>query len=157
MSNIDALMAEAEKKKASQENKEDQDNRTDYWLTEGIIVKVMNKKVSGGKFYKEKGVVQRVIDRYVGEVRLNSCGTKLRLDQEDLQTVLPRVGGRGVLLNGRCRGRCAEVLRIHEEDFNCDVRVLGSTAGGGNGGGGASEGEKELKGVDYEDISKLAE
>jgi DNA/RNA-binding protein KIN17 len=148
MSNIDALMAEAEKKKEYQENQEDKNNRKDYWLTEGIIVKVMNKKVGEGRFYKAKGVVERVIDHYVAEVRLlESSGTKIRLDQEDLETVVPRVGARGVLLNGRCRGCEVEVLQIHERDFNCDVKVMSSSA---NACG------KELLGVDYEDISKLA-
>lgn len=114
-------------------------------------MKVMNKKIGEGKFYKAKGVIERVIDRYVGEVRLDGCGTKIRLDQEDLETVLPRVGGRGVLLNGRCRGSEAEVLQIHESDFNCDVRVVTSSAGSASSSHGM-----ELKGVDYEDISKLA-
>ena len=149
ISNIDALMAEAEKKKASQEDQEDHNNRLDYWLTDGIMVKVMNKKIGEGKFYKCKGVVEKVIDHYVGEVRLDECGTKIRLDQEDLETVLPKVGRRGVLLNGRCRGQEVEVVQIHVKAFNCDVRVVG-------GSSSSSMRDKELKGVDYEDISKLA-
>jgi DNA/RNA-binding protein KIN17 len=145
MSNIDALMAETEKKKATLASDEDKNNRTDYWLTEGIVVKVMNKKVGDGKFYKEKGVVSRVIDRYVGEVRLDNSGTKIRLDQEDLETVVPKVGRTGLILNGRCRGSEVEVMQIHENDFCCDVKVISSKNNG-----------VELKGVEYEDLSKLA-
>ena len=37
--------------------------RKDHWLTEGIVVKVMNKKLGGGKYYKAKGVVKEVVDR----------------------------------------------------------------------------------------------
>lgn len=29
--------------------------KTDYWPQEGIIVKVINKKLAGGKYHKKKG------------------------------------------------------------------------------------------------------
>ena len=29
--------------------------RKDYWLHEGIVVKVLNKRLGDGKYYKEKG------------------------------------------------------------------------------------------------------
>ena len=147
MSNIDALIAETERKKASKDKDEDMYNRKDYWLAEDIVVKVMNKKVGGGKFYKEKGIVTKVIDDYIGEVRLLSDNTKIRLDQEDLESVVPKVGQKGILLNGRCRGCTAEVLQINESAYNCDVKVLSSSSRL-NG--------KKLLAVEYDDISKLA-
>jgi DNA/RNA-binding protein KIN17 len=30
-------------------------NRRDYWITPGIVVKVMNKDLADGKYYKLKG------------------------------------------------------------------------------------------------------
>ena len=39
--------------------------RKDHWLTKGIVVKVMNKKLGDGKYYKAKGVVKEVVDRCV--------------------------------------------------------------------------------------------
>ena len=44
-----------------------EDQRTENWLYGGIIVKILNKKVGGGKFYKKKARVERVIDQYLGE------------------------------------------------------------------------------------------
>lgn len=80
--------------------------RNDYWLHKNIIVKVcplpppwslcftssparlaqvLNKAIEGGKYYKEKGVVLKVHDKYVGEVEILSNGDVLRLDQAELE------------------------------------------------------------------------
>lgn len=61
--------------------------RKDYWLVPGIVVKVMNKKVGGGKYYKKKARLRKVVERYTGEVKMLDSGDRLRVDQEDLETV----------------------------------------------------------------------
>lgn len=63
--------------------------RKDYWLRVGVVVKVMNKKVSGGKYYKKKARLRKVVERYIGEVKMLDSGDRLRVDQEDLETVRP--------------------------------------------------------------------
>jgi len=45
----------------------DDGERKDYWLSRGLVVKVMNKKVGDGKYYKLKGRVDKVIERYTGK------------------------------------------------------------------------------------------
>ena len=67
LSNIEKLILEEEnqKKQVILGKYADQDNRKDYWLHEGIVVKVKNKKLKDGKYYNQKGIVQRVIDRYI--------------------------------------------------------------------------------------------
>jgi hypothetical protein len=44
-----------------------EERRSENWVVPGIIVKVLNKKLAGGKFYKKKARVERVIDKFVGE------------------------------------------------------------------------------------------
>lgn len=44
-----------------------EERRTENWVVPGIVVKVLNKKLAGGKFYKKKGRVERVIDKFIGE------------------------------------------------------------------------------------------
>lgn len=61
--------------------------RKDYWLRPGVVVKVMNKKVGGGKYYKKKARLRKVVERYVGEVKMLDSGDRLRVDQDDLETV----------------------------------------------------------------------
>jgi hypothetical protein len=43
-----------------------EERRTENWIVPGIIVKVLNKKVGGGRFYKKKGRVDRVLDDFIG-------------------------------------------------------------------------------------------
>lgn len=95
LSAMEQLMLEEERRKAQQLQTMDKQERKDYWLHVGIVVKVLNKRVAEGRYYKEKGTVERVVDRYVAEVRL-ADGVRLRLDQQDLETVIPKVsGGKG--------------------------------------------------------------
>jgi DNA/RNA-binding protein KIN17 len=79
----------------------DKADRKENWLHGGIVVKIINKKIGEGKYYKQKGVVKAVLssDEFVGDVLL-PCGSVLRLDQEDLETVIPKVGGAVLVVNG---------------------------------------------------------
>ncbi|KAJ4710003.1 DNA/RNA-binding protein KIN17 [Melia azedarach] len=82
---LDELMREEEKVKEKM-------NRKDYWLCEGIIVKVMSKALADKGYYKQKGVVKKVIDKYVGEIEMLGNKHKLRVDQDELETVIPQIG-----------------------------------------------------------------
>jgi DNA/RNA-binding protein KIN17 len=53
---LEEIMAKEKDKKQKQETAK----RTDWWLQEGIIVKVLDKKLSSGKYHKKKGVVRRL-------------------------------------------------------------------------------------------------
>ena len=117
--------------------------KLDHWLQCWLVVKVLHKTVVGGKYLKSKGVVTKVIDRYVGEVRMED-GVLLRLDQEHLETTLPREGGRLMVLQGSRRGATAVLKTIHVEDFNCDIEIEG-------------HGKELLTKIDYEDVCKLSE
>lgn len=105
---------------------------------------IINKKVGGGKYFKQKGRVERVIDKFVGEVKLLESGDRLRIDQDELETVIPAVGGTVLILNGRGKGLLAEMLELDVDNYAAKVRVLE----------GVLKGEK-LKGAAYEDISKV--
>ena len=93
MSAMEQIRMEEEKKKNAlrQKQKEAVAENTEYWLQPGIVVKILNKKVGNGKFYQRKAVVLEVIDEYVGELNVLECNTILRIDQEHLETVIPKV------------------------------------------------------------------
>lgn len=78
---------EEERAAAAAEVKAKGSSRKDYWLRQGIVVKVMNKRVGGGKYYKKKARLRKVVERYVGEVKMIDSGDRLRVDQDDLETV----------------------------------------------------------------------
>lgn len=143
LSALDQIMGQEETRKLQMIKIEDAKSRKDYWLHEGIVVKVLNKKLSQGKFYKQKGVVTNVIDQYVGDVQLLD-GSVVRFDQNDLETVIPKEGGKVLVVNGVGRGFVGTLLRINEDKFCCDVRI--------------EEGHLNKTEIiaNYEDISKLS-
>ena len=55
-------------------------------LFKDIVVKVLNKKIGGGKYYKQKGTVVEVVDRYGAKVRMfDEALGKVTIDQDELQ------------------------------------------------------------------------
>jgi DNA/RNA-binding protein KIN17 len=87
--------------------------------------------------------VERVIDKFVGEVKLVESGGRLRIDQEELETVIPAVGGSVLIVNGKGKGLLAELLELDVDNYAAKVKVVE----------GVLKGET-LKAVAYEDISK---
>eukprot|EP00730_Choanoeca_flexa_P019505 TRINITY_DN9529_c0_g3_i2.p1 TRINITY_DN9529_c0_g3~~TRINITY_DN9529_c0_g3_i2.p1 ORF type:complete len:417 (+),score=108.63 TRINITY_DN9529_c0_g3_i2:242-1492(+) len=145
MSALERIKMENEAaKKAKREREEAQrDVKVEHWLHEGIIVKIVNKKLQDGKYHKRKGVVLKVIDKFIGKIQLLDSKTILKLDQEYLETVIPKVGGPMLILNGRYRGLCCRLERIDVDHFGVLVVLR--------------EGKDKGKKVElpYEDVSKL--
>lgn len=127
-----------------QEAKKERENRKDYWLCEGIIVKILNKKVADGAFYKKKAVVLAVERHFLGTIKVLETGHKLKVDQNDLETVIPNKGGRVIIVNGAYRGDEAILVDVNIEQFKTSVRI----------DAGPYRGNVVEK--PYEDISKMA-
>ncbi|KAL1117407.1 hypothetical protein AAG570_004733 [Ranatra chinensis] len=112
-----------------EEGKRKRAERKDYWLHEGIVVKVVTKSL-GEKFTGKKGVVRRVVDKYCGE--------------SHVETVIPAIGRKVMVVNGGYRGLRAELKGIDTEAFSVTVRIASGPLNG-----------KVVEGLPYEDISKL--
>ncbi|KAG7566310.1 DNA/RNA-binding protein Kin17 conserved domain [Arabidopsis suecica] len=136
---LDELMKEEEKKK------KERMNRKDYWLFEGIIVKVMSKGLAEKGYYKQKGVVKKVVDKYVGEIEMLDSKHVLRVDQVELETVLPQIGGIVKIVNGAYRRSNARLLGLDTEKFCAKVQIEKSVYDG-----------RVIRSIEYEDICKLA-
>lgn len=126
-----------------EETKKEKVNRKDYWLTEGIIVKIITRSL-GDKFYKQKGVVVEVIDKYTGKIKLLDSNEKVKLDQEHCETVIPIVGKLVKVLNGGYRGCTAYLKEIDQDNFCVDIEISSGPLNG-----------RLVRKVQYEDISKL--
>lgn len=57
----------------------------DAWVAEQVMSKALREK----GHYKAKGVVLKVIDTFVAELRMLDSGVKVRVDQAELETVIP--------------------------------------------------------------------
>jgi DNA/RNA-binding protein KIN17 len=125
-----------------QEKRREREGRKDYWLHPNIVVKVMNKELGRGEYYGQKGTIIDVEETYVAKIRLDS-GTVLKLDQEDLETVLPALGAHVLIVNGAYRGDTAVLHSLNKADYSANVSILA----------GPSRGRAVVKA--YEDICKL--
>jgi len=129
-----------------EQNYKEKINRKDYWITTGIIVKCMNKELADGKYYKEKGEVKKVIELYVAEIQVQDFGDIIRLDQNQLETVIPNIGGRVKIVNGANRGETGVLQSIDVDHFCATVKI---DKGALNG--------KLIERIEYEDICKIYE
>lgn len=93
---------------AATEAEKERKSRRENWITEGIVVKIKAKSL-GPDFYKQKGRVVKTVDKFVAEIELNESKTLVRVDQAELETVIPKPGGRVLIVNGAYRGATAEV------------------------------------------------
>ncbi|GAB2275237.1 DNA/RNA-binding protein kin17 [Dionaea muscipula] len=135
---LDVLMREEEKVK-------ELSNRKQYWLCEGIVVKVMSKALADKGYYKKKGVVRKVIDKFVGEIEMIDSKHVLRVDQEELETVIPQIGGLVRIVNGAYRGSNARLLEVDTDNFCAKLEIEKGIYDG-----------RVLRAVDYEDVCKIA-
>lgn len=126
-----------------EEMKKEKLNRKDYWLAEGIVVKIVTRAL-GDKYYKQKGVVIDVIDKYAGKIRLLETGEKLKLDQQHCETVIPVVGKLVRVLNGAYRGSTAYLNSLDERNYCVSIEISSGPLKG-----------RIVNNVQYEDISKL--
>lgn len=126
-----------------EEKKKEKTNRKDYWLTEGIVVKIVTKKL-GEKFYKKKAVVKEVQDLYRAVIKTIDSGDKIRVDQNHLETVIPAQGKLVKIVNGAYRGYDAVLESIDEKKFCCTVSIHSGPLKG-----------RVIDNVQYEDISKI--
>lgn len=126
-----------------EESKKEKLNRKDYWLTENIVVKIVTRSL-GEKFYKQKGVVIEMINKYSAKIRLIDTGEKVKLDQEHCETVIPLVGKLVRVLNGGYRGCTAYLREIDQDKFCVSIEIATGPLKG-----------RLIHKVQYEDISKL--
>lgn len=96
--------------------------KRDYWLTPGIVVKVIAQKL-GDKYYKKKAEVRQVIDRYEAVVQMLDSKDQLKLDQAHVETVIPNVGRTVRVVNGPYVGSDAKLLVVNFETFSCKIML----------------------------------
>jgi len=116
--------------------------RKDYWLHENIIIKVTTKTL-GLEYLGKKGVVLKVLDKYGCMVKLYDPKVKLKLDQNHVETVIPNIGGKVIVVNGMHVGREAELIKLDSDNFCVDVKLKTGPSTG-----------KIITGLPFEDVCK---
>lgn len=113
----------------------------------------MTKK-HGSEFYKCKGTIIKVIDKFVAKIELSESipikvwsflkisDETVKVDQNDLETVIPAIGKDMQILNGAYRGEKAILLEILEDRYMLRLKIKQGSKNG------------RIVETNYEDASK---
>lgn len=90
------------------------------------------------------GVILKCAGKYVAEVEMKDSGDVIRIDQAELETVIPQIGGRVLIVNGEYVGQKATLESVNTDDYSAKVAIYK----------GPDTGTVVPK-IDFEDICKL--
>lgn len=121
------------------------------WLLKGIIVRVTAEKFANGRYFRAKGLVEEVRDKYVGKIFLLESQDVVLLDQAMLEPVVPAVGAPILIIRGKYKERRGRVLHIDLVSTTAEVE-LSSCSGEAKGEGAF---KPELLRFHFYDICKL--
>jgi len=117
---LEEIMEQERKKKKVEEGQKVKKERC--WVRPKIVVKIITKSL-GDKYYKKKGYIKEVIDDFAALVVMNDTGTKIKLDQAHLETVVPQEGREVVILWGEFQGETAILKSIDTDKFCASLRL----------------------------------
>lgn len=63
-------------------------------------------------------------NRYQAVIRMLDTNDKIRLDQVHVETVIPAIGRKVLVVNGAYRGQQAILEDIHQDKFSVDITLL---------------------------------
>ena len=98
------------------------DQHRENWIRKGLQVKVLNKTVGDGILYKKKGVITDLIDEYTAKVKVEKYTVKI--DQDELQTTIPKKGEIGLVINGPLVNEKVKILMIHKDKDYCEAEIV---------------------------------
>ncbi|CAH8840222.1 unnamed protein product [Trichobilharzia szidati] len=123
----------------------DKRNRRDYWMTEGIEVKLINRKLPDDLLWRHATVI-KMLDNYTAIVRTLECHTKIKVDQNHVQTVVPEPSSTVLVVNGAYRGEYATLEQVDKEKNTCEMTIMTGLCMG-----------RLVKNISLDDICKLSE
>ena len=78
-------------------------------------MKVVHKKL----YYRQKGVIESVHDKFTALVRMNDSGDKVKFDQAHLETVIPAIG-----MYIMCLWVTCSTYGLHNDRYICMYHVM---------------------------------
>ena len=104
------------------------------WLCNGIIVKILQKSLGGGLFYKNPGRVYKIVSNkestpnpefgYQGNIKMldgPGKGTKISIDQAYLAPIIPTLNADSLkpevlIIKGKYKGKLALLTEVNSTD-----------------------------------------
>ncbi|KAK8580067.1 hypothetical protein V6N13_143201 [Hibiscus sabdariffa] len=116
---------ESEKRIETQVSVERTRNNVDRgvsWLRSHIRVRIISKSLAGGRLYLKKGKVVDVVGPYMCDISMDESKELIQgVEQELLETALPRRGGPVLVLYGRHKGVYGDLV---ERDLDREMGVV---------------------------------
>eukprot|EP01067_Filipodium_phascolosomae_P006798 Filipodium_phascolosomae@DN5144_c0_g1_i1.p1 len=114
------------------------------WVVPGLVVKILSGS-RGNKYFKCKGTVSRVQSLYECVVKVFDSGDVIKIDQAQLETVIPTIGGKVQFVLGKHRGSIGYLASVNFDAYSCVVKIK------------LDDETVEITGVQYEEICKFDE
>ncbi|KAK2981339.1 hypothetical protein RJ640_012271 [Escallonia rubra] len=114
-------MVEVSKSKSQRKLKDREKEGEVTWLTSQIRVRIISKELKGGRLYLKKAVVVDVVGPTTCDVSIDESREVITVDQELLETALPRRGGPVLILYGRHKGVYGSLV---ERDMEKETGVI---------------------------------
>lgn len=127
---------------ATEETKKKTTKKSENWLAVGIVVKIITKRL-GDKFFKKKGVITNVQDKFTATVKMLDGSKTIKLDQMHVETVIPAIGRTVMIVNGGYCGNSAILESIDVKTFSATVKINSGPLNG-----------RLVDKIKYEDFSK---
>ncbi|CAH2078020.1 unnamed protein product [Thlaspi arvense] len=104
------------------QSRETREKTATSWLRSRIKVRVISKDVKGGRLYLKKAVVTDVVGPTTCDITMDETQELVQgIDQELLETALPRRGGPVLVLSGRHKGVYGSLV---EKDLDEETGVV---------------------------------
>mmetsp|Transcript_13417 Transcript_13417/g.14870 ORF Transcript_13417/g.14870 Transcript_13417/m.14870 type:complete len:364 (-) Transcript_13417:106-1197(-) len=146
-SHMDSYMEEKKEsmKKFKEDKKAEPTIKDVSWVSKDIVIKILDKTLAGGKYFEKKGRIEKVVEDFVADVKLVNKNITIRLDQNFMETVVPKVGGQVKILFGKHKDEIAKVVAVNFNNYSCDLKIIAG-----------KNANKSIDGVPYEHFSKYA-
>uniref|UniRef100_A0A2C9UE18 KN17 SH3-like C-terminal domain-containing protein n=1 Tax=Manihot esculenta TaxID=3983 RepID=A0A2C9UE18_MANES len=118
---LKALQIESKKQRTVRRDTGQEKDERKRWLRNHIRVGIISKDLKGGRFYLKKGEVVDVIGPHVCDITMGETKELVEgVDEDLLETALPRRGGPVVVLYGKRRGMYGNLV---ERDLDQETGV----------------------------------
>ena len=103
------------------------DEKNSVWIVPNIVVKVLSPSLKEHGYYKKKGRILSV-EQYLAEIEMIDSRDILRVDQEELETVVPPVGKQVMILRGPHKGETGMLESLEKDKFGANISVSGGNS-----------------------------
>ena len=92
------------------------------WLIENIVIRITSKAL-GDKYYQQKAEIIQVVNKFKAIVKLIQDSSKIQVDQNQIETVIPAIGKQVIVLRGKYKGEKAILDSLDVENFSAKIKL----------------------------------